>query len=224
MSELWRKYIMKVEVYRDPIFHLVLKDFFPDKINKQIMNEAIVNKKKFNDGIIGKGLDKNFRSNKTAYYDIIYITDRSKSFLLSALDGKFSNNAEFRELLSTCPLPVGDFLMTTTHETQVSRYGDEKQYYNWHQDRFANMKRHLTLVYYFFKEPKKWTGGEIVFTDSPAFEAKLFEENPKIKTLIPENNMAVVFGANMLHRVEPTNSPKDFASGRFSVNCWIGFA
>lgn len=212
----------KYQVFRNPVFHLVIKDFFPKAINKSILKEAINNKDNFTPGTIGKGFDLVYRSNVVAYYDQIYQYDRSKSFLLSALDGKFQSDSEFRQILATCPMPISDFMMTTTHESQVSRYGNE-QHYDWHQDRFADIRRHITLVYYFFEEPKQWTGGDLLFTDSPGFETSLVEKNPNIKRITPENNMAIVFSSAALHRVESTKSPKEFGKGRFSANIWIGF-
>jgi len=142
-------------------------------------------------------------------------------FLLSALDGLFIN-PRFREILSTSPYPICDFTLTGTHETQVSRYG-LSQKYNWHQDRFDNVRRHLTLVYYFFKEPKKWSGGELLLTDSPAYEGGLIDKHPKLEHITPENNMGVVFSSTVLHKVSKTKTTNKFSDGRFSSNIWIGF-
>ena len=213
---------MSIEIIREPVPVIIFHDFFPPEINEKILNEAIKNSEHFTESSIGDGKNKEYRNNLVCYYDNLYQQDRSKSFLLSALDGKFRNDKDFREILSTCPYPICDFLMTTKHESQVSRYGD-LEHYNWHQDRFANTIRHITLVYYFHKEPKQWSGGEISFTDSPAYNGILVEKDPQIRTLIPENNMAVVFSSTALHRVHQTRSPKDFASGRFSANVWIGY-
>jgi SM-20-related protein len=215
---------MNVEVCREPYFHLVINNFFPTQINKRILKEAISLEGKFTQATTGNSnIKPDYRSNKVCYYDEMYSTDRSKSMLLTQLESKFVQDGQFRGLLSTSPPPIGDFLMTNKHETQVSRYG-EKEYYEWHVDRFANMDRHLTLIYYFFEEPQKFTGGELEITDSPAHDEILFEKSPNIKTIIPKNNMAIIIGADKLHRVLPVKSPKEFGLGRFSVNCWIGFS
>ena len=78
------------------------------------------------------------------------------------------------------------------------------------------------MVYYFHEEPKNYTGGEISLTDSPISSGKIMDKSRKVTTLIPENNMAVIFGSKLPHSVNPTKSPKIFSKGRFSVNCWVG--
>jgi len=212
---------MKFEIHREPVNYLVIFDFFTKSQNKLILDEAVKNKKKFSTSTIGKGIDKNYRSNKVAYYDQLYDNDRKKSKLLSSLDLKFKDN-EFREILSTSPYPLCDFTMCNFHESQVSRYGSGEKY-KWHIDRFDDVKRHISLIYYFFKTPRVFSGGSLALTNSPAFNAKLIDDEPRIKTITPINNMAVIFSSTVLHSVTPTVALKDFKSGRFSVNVWIGF-
>jgi len=212
---------VKTILFREPFPHLAIYNFFTKSQNKLILDEAIKNKKKFTTSTIGKGTDKGYRNNIVAYYDEIYNKDRKKSVLLSAIDLKFKND-EFRQILSTSPFPISDFIMCNFHETQVSRYGTDEKY-KWHIDRFDNIKRHISLVYYFFKEPKRFKGGLLGLTNSPAFDAKLLDDEPRIKSIIPINNMALVFSSTSLHCVSPTTTFRDFESGRFSVNVWIGF-
>ncbi len=210
-----------ITLLRQPIPHLVISNFFSKKENKLILDEAVKNKKSFTESITGKGVDKKYRNNKVAYYDQLYMNDRKQSKLLVALDNKFATE-DFRQILSTSPHPLSDFTLCTYHETQVSRYGEEEKY-KWHIDRFDNIKRHITLVYYFFETPKKFKGGELELTDSPAFNANLIDTDPNIEVIPVENNMAVMFACTGLHRVTPTKALKDFRSGRFSANVWIGF-
>jgi Rps23 Pro-64 3,4-dihydroxylase Tpa1-like proline 4-hydroxylase len=211
---------MKFEFLWDP-FIIIIRDVFTEKENKEILAEAVNNKKKFEESVIGAGKDKKFRNNTVAYYDLIYQQDRSKSKLLKKIDDLF-NTPIFKEVLSSSPSPISKFSSSNYHETQVSRYGDEGQKYNYHVDAFSNDNRQLTMVYYFNEEPKKYKGGEISLTDSPIFRGKKMDKSREEVTIIPENNMAVVFGGRLPHFVHPTKSPKTFSKGRFSVNCWIG--
>lgn len=213
---------MKINVFFNPIFHIIIENFFDKKINKGILRETIENKKEFNPSRIGAGVTPKFRSNSVSYYDELYIDRRDESFLLTSLAEKFRSTS-FKELLSTSPFPISDFTFTTYHETQVSRYGSKKQKYNWHVDRLNNLQRQLTLVYYFNSEPKKFTGGTIQITNSPVVDGKTVMKKPQIKSIVPKNNMAIIFSAITPHRVLDTTSSKKFADGRFSVNCWIGF-
>lgn len=212
---------MQIEVCREPMFHLKIRNFFPTNVNKDILDEAVRNKMTFNQAVTGKGEDLYYRSNISSYYDTVYIKDRNKSVLLFNLD-KIFKDENFRQLLSSCPAPLSDFVLSTKHETQVSRYGVDN-YYRWHMDRFENIERHFTIVYYFNTEPQKYSGGELQLTSSPVIDSKLIEENPEIVTIKPENNMAIIFGATIVHRVKQTQSPKEFRDGRFSANIWIGF-
>jgi Rps23 Pro-64 3,4-dihydroxylase Tpa1-like proline 4-hydroxylase len=211
---------MKFEFLWDP-FVIVIRDVFTEKENKEILSEAVRNKKKFEESVIGTGKDKKFRNNTVAYYDTIYQEDRTKSKLLTKIDDLFKTPT-FKEVLSSSPSPIHLFNTSNYHETQVSRYGDEGQKYNYHIDAFSSNDRQLTLVYYFNEEPKKYKGGEISLTNSPLFKGKKMDKNAKEYTVTPENNIALVFGARLPHFVHPTKSPKTFGKGRFSVNCWIG--
>ena len=58
---------------------------------EEILEEAVKNKKKFTDAAVFAGTQKDFRSNKVAYYDNIYLEDRTKSKLLSGIDKIFSD-------------------------------------------------------------------------------------------------------------------------------------
>jgi len=211
---------MKIEVYSWPIPHLIFYNLFKDKQNKEVLKEALSLKSKFKTATIGRGLDKTFRSNIVCYYDEVFDGKRNKSKLLTYLDDVF-NTPRFREILSSFYYPMTEFMSTTTHESQVSRYGS-KQKYDWHIDRFASNTRMISLIYYFYMEPKKWKGGQLEITDSPIYDGKTIDKNPTIKIIEPKNNMAIVFGSSIPHRVRPTSSSKSFIRGRFSVNCWIG--
>jgi Rps23 Pro-64 3,4-dihydroxylase Tpa1-like proline 4-hydroxylase len=194
-------------------------------MNEEILKEAIKNKNKFEESTLDWGDDvkevPKFRNNSVAYYDNIYQQDRSFSKLLTKINELF-NIKKFREILTSSRYPVNQFGYSNFHETQVSRYGDEGQKYNYHIDSVGSIDRKLTMVYYFHEEPKNYTGGEISLTDSPIYNGKIMDKSRKVTTLIPENNMAVIFGSKLPHFVHPTKSPKIFSKGRFSVNCWIG--
>ncbi len=213
---------MNIEVCREPVYHLVIRDFFDDDLNKAILKEALSHKEHFEPAQVQKGLDDTLRNNLNCSYDRLYDKNRSKSILLCALQNKFTLDQEFIDLLVTSPTPFSGFTYLNTHETQVSRYG-VGNYYNWHQDRIESAKRQISVVYYFNKEPKYWSGGELLLTSSPLHNNKFIEKNPAVKTITPENNMAVIFTSITNHMVEPTIAPEEFDKGRFSANMWVGF-
>ena len=212
---------MKFEFIYDPVPLIIIRDIFTKKENAEIFAEAIKNKNNFK---LAKAIGKNeeFRSNIFADYDTLYVKDRTKSKLLSLIDKNFQNR-KFGEILNSFVFPINLLGQTNTHESQVSRYGDQGQAYKWHFDAFVtNNERLITLVYYFNKEPKKYKGGEIQFTRSPIHDGKIVDKNKTPITINPENNMMVIFGSKIAHTVLPTTSPKTFDNGRFSVNVWVG--
>ena len=77
--------------------------------------------------------------------------------------------------------------------------------------------RFLSGVYYFFREPRRFTGGELrlyPFGSSPPPD--------QFAEVIPENKMAVFFPAFAAHEVlRVTCSSRLFADSRFAVNCWF---
>tara|TARA_R110002051_G_C8726217_1_gene497340 strand:- start:1011 stop:1679 length:669 start_codon:yes stop_codon:yes gene_type:complete len=207
-----------------PVYSIVIRNVFSKEVNKAIFDEAIINKKKFKKAKVGglknDKVSKTTRNNLSAFYDVIYL-NRSGSILLKTVDD-FFQNSYLSALLSSSPTPFNEFRETNTHETQVSRYGDSDQKYDWHCDS-DDKKRIITAVYYFHKEPKKYKGGEIELSRSPSAFGKIVDDNKdNIITIPPENNMMVIFAGNVSHRVKATESPKKFDLGRFSVNCWIG--
>jgi len=213
---------MNFEFVYDPVPLIIIRNVFTKIENKEILEEAVKNKKKFTDAAVFAGTQKDFRSNKVAYYDNIYLEDRTKSKLLSGIDKIFSDQM-IQDVLASSEYPIHMFDQTNYHETQVSRYGDAGQKYDYHIDVMGgNSTRIMTIVYYFNEEPKKYSGGEISFTNSPIYKGKKMDKNAKEYTVTPENNMAVIFGGRTSHAVKPTKSPKTFNKGRFSVNCWIG--
>jgi Rps23 Pro-64 3,4-dihydroxylase Tpa1-like proline 4-hydroxylase len=215
---------MKFEFIYDPVPLIIIRDLFTKKESEEILAEAIKNKNNFKPSQITKSgmpLETNlkFRSNTVAYYDVLYESDRSKCKLLTLIDKNF-NNRTFRDVLESSQYPINLFSMTNSHETQVSRYGDQGQRYNYHID--SEGVRLITLVYYFNKDPKKYKGGEIQFTRSPISAGNILDKNAIPITITPENNMMVIFDSRIAHTVLPTTSPKNFDGGRFSANVWLG--
>jgi Rps23 Pro-64 3,4-dihydroxylase Tpa1-like proline 4-hydroxylase len=213
---------MKIEVLRDP-FCIIIKECFGDK-SILFMREIIKNQKRFEDarvGAHGKGVvNKAIRSNITAYYDDLYKDKRNMSPLLTHT-GLFFQSQFMHELMNSAPFPLNIFGKTNYHETQVSRYGDSQQKYDWHIDRLTDDSRLVTFSYYLCKFPKKFTGGEIVLSNGLLAENKIHGETNRHKLSV-ENDMLVIFDSRTPHCVMPTKSPKKFEDGRFSVQMWLG--
>jgi len=210
----------KIKIIRKPVFAILFYNFFDNKTNELIRLEA--KHLQFSQAKLMTGIDKTFRDNKSVDYDEIYSTkeQKNKSPLISAIQKKFSDSG-FVDILASSPYPLSEILAIDSFETSVSTYS-ENQRYKWHVDRFDASTRLISLVYYFFKEPKKFTGGNLGLTSSPVSKGNTIEElNENYLEVKPINNLAVVFGSNTPHCVLPSNVENEEYI-RYSANIWIG--
>ena len=107
-------------------------------------------------------------------------------------------------------------------ECQVTASVDGS-YFKAHTDAGANetYKRQFTYVYYFNREPKGFTGGELRIYDDTIRNGKL-AATESFQTVEPRHNSIVFFQAAVMHEVMPVSMPsKQFRDSRFTVNGWI---
>jgi Rps23 Pro-64 3,4-dihydroxylase Tpa1-like proline 4-hydroxylase len=85
-----------------------------------------------------------------------------------------------------------------------------------YRDQPAN-QRVMTVVYYFYKEPKAFTGGQLRIYGLGS------DANSRGRQDIePELDRAVLFPAWFPHEVLPVHcSSAAFADGRFAISCWV---
>ena len=107
-------------------------------------------------------------------------------------------------------------------ETQLTAHNDGN-YYHVHNDNGSpdTANRELTYVYYFYREPKPFSGGELRIYDSK-IENNFYVKAESFKTVEPHNNSIVFFLSRYLHEVLPVSCPsKAFADSRFTINGWV---
>lgn len=81
--------------------------------------------------------------------------------------------------------------------------------------------RVLTYVYYFHREPKSFTGGELVIYDSKSENGYLVAAKSH-KVIQPTNNTIIFFPSQCMHEVLPVSCPSEyFADSRFTINGWL---
>jgi SM-20-related protein len=126
------------------------------------------------------------------------------------------------------PRLVADLRLTpfkpSGYEIELVAHGDGA-FYGRHLDLFTGSERTdpggdrlISVVYYFYREPKSFKGGELRLypLPSPASPEELRLE------ILPEQDTAVAFSSWMAHEVMPVSCPScAFADSRFSVNCWV---
>ncbi|MDJ0557301.1 MAG: 2OG-Fe(II) oxygenase [Microcoleaceae cyanobacterium MO_207.B10] len=107
-------------------------------------------------------------------------------------------------------------------EAQVTAH-NHGHYYHSHNDNGMPevAKREITYVYYFYREPKQFSGGELVLYDEK-IENNEYIKADSSKIVEPTNNSIIFFPSHYWHEVLPVNCPsRNFADSRFTINGWV---
>ncbi|AFZ21209.1 2OG-Fe(II) oxygenase [Allocoleopsis franciscana] len=107
-------------------------------------------------------------------------------------------------------------------EAQLTSHNDGN-YYKVHNDNGSpdTATREFTYVYYFYQQPKAFSGGELLIYDSK-IENNFYVKADSYKRVEPRNNSIVFFLSRYLHEVLPVSCPsKAFADSRFTINGWV---
>lgn len=121
----------------------------------------------------------------------------------------------FRKLNHTA-FPISEI------ETQLTSHNDGN-YYKIHNDNGSSdtANREFTYIYYFHREPKPFSGGELLIYDSK-IENNFYVNADSFHTVEPRNNSIVFFLSRYLHEVLPVSCPSQaFADSRFTINGWV---
>ena len=113
-------------------------------------------------------------------------------------------------------LPIGDI------ECQLTSSNDG-DYFRLHNDSGSpdTLSRQLSYVFYFYKEPKSFSGGEFRLYNSRIANG-LYECGDKAADIEPKNNSILFFPSFCNHEVLPVRCPsKSFIDGRFTINGWV---
>ncbi len=107
-------------------------------------------------------------------------------------------------------------------ETQLTMHNDNN-FYKLHNDSGSpdTATRFFTYVYYFNREPKAFSGGELLIYDSKV-ENNFYVADETFRTVEPRNNSIVFFLSRYMHEVLRVSCPsKAFADSRFTINGWV---
>lgn len=101
-------------------------------------------------------------------------------------------------------------IMQVNFDTTLISYYEDSSYYKPHNDQAA-----ITALTWFFKEPKEFTGGDLIFTK--------FNETIEI-----ENNMLLIFPSVVTHEVIPvqmvTDKTKFSGHGRYCMSQFMNIS
>ncbi|MEG4092623.1 2OG-Fe(II) oxygenase [Microcoleus sp. Pol12B4] len=107
-------------------------------------------------------------------------------------------------------------------EAQLTMHNDNN-FYKLHNDSGSpdTASRFFTYVYYFYREPKGFSGGELQIYDSK-IENNFYVADKTFRTVEPRNNSIVFFLSRYMHEVLQVSCPsKAFADSRFTINGWV---
>jgi SM-20-related protein len=97
------------------------------------------------------------------------------------------------------------------------------EYFRVHTDNDAGevSGRALTFVYFFYRQPRSFTGGELMIYDTARNNNHATALGP-YRAVSPLQNQVAFFDSGCLHEIVPVGCPSgDFADSRFTVNGWF---
>lgn len=105
-------------------------------------------------------------------------------------------------------------------QVAASNDGD---FFKQHIDHPLQERELVSFVYYFYREPKSFTGGDLVLYRTRVKGRRRLAINMSIfDTITPQQNLIVFFPGYLFHEVLPVRCPSGkFAGSRFTVNGWI---
>lgn len=186
-----------------------IKNFLSPEENQKIITEAIDKKEEY---------IKSNTTTKANQYRQSYVLFSQKIPALSALIRERIKQKlpELLGQLNFSPFEVAEI------ELQLTAHNDGC-YYKIHNDAGSEKtaSRQITYVYYFYQEPKAFSGGELRLYDTE-LKNNTITTHPKFQTITPINNSIIFFNSRCRHEVMPVVCPsREFAHSRFTVNGWI---
>jgi Rps23 Pro-64 3,4-dihydroxylase Tpa1-like proline 4-hydroxylase len=105
-------------------------------------------------------------------------------------------------------------------EMQLTAHGNGN-FYKVHNDADGEViKRTLTYVYYFNREPKPFQGGNLRMYETNYVNG--WVAKPEYQDIEPMNNRIVLFDSRCMHEVLPVKSDSEaFEDSRFTLNGWL---
>ena len=186
---------MEILNLTNPFPHTIVYDFYNGDEQKLIWEELLfLNKPGKMHSPEMTGDPAASKNKKAIFLDRLY-TDRNCSNILNVNRKIFTLIDHIEDMNISNYLKYSDF-----DETMVSYYEDGA-YYDSHYDQFV-----ISAITTFWEEPKKFSGGDLVFTD--------FDYLPKMK-----NNTIIIFPSYVFHKVTPISLRyNDGKSGRYTIN------
>lgn len=191
---------MEFQFFNNPVTFCLIRNFYTDD-EVQLIHEELHGLESYLSGSERTGAAMNVKGNpkkknRGIFLDDHYIRNRDESPILKLNRKVFSPEVKYE-------LQKGNwffkYLDRTNHDsTLVSQYR-QGNYYHIHED-----QSFITAIYYTWKEPKAFEGGDLYFGD---FKVPI------------ENNCMLIFPSNTKHSV----SEVTWGSGRYAISQFISY-
>lgn len=139
---------------------------------------------------------------------------------LQSYDVKFAGHV--RKVLPEVLLKLGvEPFPVAKIEAQITASNDS-DFLKAHRDSGSALpSREISYVYFFHREPKAFTGGELrIYYPAPGETGTA--RAGSFKTVVPRRNTIVLFRSVLVHEILPVSCPsRDFTDSRFTFNGWI---
>jgi Rps23 Pro-64 3,4-dihydroxylase Tpa1-like proline 4-hydroxylase len=196
----------------DPIDIIVLEDVFEEKEEQEIFSElsSFVKRKMLlpphqtGTAVREDGTAK--KQNSAVLLDEVYMFNRNESSILNYLENCLLS-LEMKNIFQE-KIDFYGILKNANQHFTMANYYEDSDYYDFHKDNSV-----FSTLSYFFKEPRHFEGGNIVF----AVKGQEIEIEVK-------NNMSIIFPSYYQHKVIPikmSEKSEEEALGRFSVAQFI---
>lgn len=189
---------------------VALGNFLGEDVRAALLEEVVARKAAFepatvqHDGEDRPVVDEAMRRAATLG-DVGFVGERFLEPLKAVLEPALSR-------LEVQGFPVGDIELQVT----ASNDGD---YYRMHRDDGAST-RMLSFVYFFYGEPRQFSGGELRIYDDRGVRGQAHADDSHLLT--PRQDTLVLFPSSLPHELLPVRVPtKEFEASRFTINGWI---
>ncbi len=192
--------------------YLVIEDFLPAERHREALDFALARRAQFERAMVG-GDDHEWKIEPEARIaQAAYDIDPLRQWFVPLMQARLP---EALSKLGMATFESGEI------ELQLTAYNDG-EYYRTHADRdeAGLVKRLLTFVYYFNRQPKGFQGGDLALYDGDA-AAGLFS-NRHFTKVGPTDNRLLVFPSSAQHEVLMVRCPSGaYEDSRFTLNGWF---
>lgn len=188
----------------------IIKNFLNEDTNKEIFERTLKHKGWKDSTIINSA--SNYRKSKVVYHldnDIITLFEsKIRDVYRNVLPELDMSDFDISKIeMQMTSSNNGDFFKVHPDADYKRGRGDVKN-------------RKLTFVYYYFSEPKPFTGGNLKIYEFKD-EERTIHNDGKYETIVPENNMLIFFESDYWHEVEEVKCEPLFENSRFTINSWL---